>query len=149
MGWMERPELPDPSLLDPIEATFWTPGGTVPLDAAVAVRGSPIKGEKFFEHALRQAREFSLRDSNMASVSVDLVLPDWPLDRILALQLRYYPRYATVPIATLVTDRFEVLATGRRPHADVVLPTLDIVEAERLAELFRPTEARNDYRVRR
>ena len=149
MAWMQRPELPDPSLLGPIEEAFWTPGGAVPLGATAAVRGSPIRGEKFFEHALRQAREYSLRGTNMGSVSVDLVLPDWPLERILTRQLRYYPRYATVPVATLIKNRFEILATGRRPHADVVLPTLGIVEAERLAELLRPTEARNDHRVRR
>jgi hypothetical protein len=143
------PELPDPSLLDPIEEDFWTPGGAPPLDATVAVRGSPIRGEKFFEHSLRQARERSLRGGNMASVSVDLVLPDWPLERIVARQLRHYPRYATCQVAVLVEGRFEVLATGRRPHADVVLPALDIVEAERLADLFRPTETKNEHRVRR
>lgn len=85
----------------------------------------------------------------MASVSIDLILPDWPLDRILARQLRHYPRYATCEVTALLAERVEVLATGRRPHADVVLPALGIVEAERLAELFRPTEARNEHRVRR
>ena len=146
---MAPPQLPDPALLDPIEDDFWTPGGAVPLDATLAVRGSPIRGEKFLEHAVRQARERSLRGANMASISIDLVLPDWPLERILARQLRFYPRYATCEVAGLLDQRFEVLATGRRPHADVVLPAIGIVEAERLAEMFRPTEARNEHRVRR
>lgn len=145
----EPPQLPDPQLLDPIEDEFWTPGGAVPLDAIMAVRGSPIRGEKFLEHALRQARERSLRGVNMASVSVDLVLPDWPLERILARQLRYYPRYATIEVAAILDEGFELLATGKRPHADLVLPALGIVEAERLAEFFRPTEAKNEYRARR
>jgi hypothetical protein len=144
---VQPPQLPDPSVLESIEEEFWTPGGAVPLAATLAVRGSPIRGEKLLEHAVRQARERSLRGANMASV--DLVLPDWPLDRILARQLRHYPRYATCGIAILLAERFELLATGRRPHADVVLPALGIVEAERLAELFRPTEAKNEQRVRR
>jgi len=57
----EPPQLPDPALLDPIEDEFWTPGGTVPLDVTLAVRGPPIRGEKFLEHGLRQAPERSLR----------------------------------------------------------------------------------------
>lgn len=149
MSDAEPPQLPDPALLDPIEGEFWTPGGAVPLDATLAMRGSPIRGEKFLDHALRKARERSLRGANMASVSVDLVLPDWPVERILARQLRYYPRYATAEVATLIDEGFEVLATGKRPHADLVLPALGIVEADRLAELFRPTEAKNEYRARR
>src|SRR5205809_555983 len=83
--------------------------------------------------ALRSAvRSFSLtrsvrpvstasRGRNMASVSVDLVLPDWPLERILSHQLATYRRYATCEVGTLVSSGFEVLATGDRPHADVVL----------------------------
>jgi len=42
-----------------------------------------------------------------------------------------------------------VLATGRAPHADVVLPSLTIVEAERLSELFADHEDRNPYKQRR
>lgn len=149
MGHVKIPPLPDPALLDAIEEKFWTPGGAVPLDAALAVRGSPIRGDKFLEHAIRQGREYSLRGTNMASISADLVLPGWPLERILARQLRSYSRFATCEVNALVDENFEVLATGKRPHADVVLPVIGIVEAERLAELFRPTEARNEYRVRR
>jgi len=149
MGDVQIPELPDPAVLDPIEDKFWTPGGTAPLDAALVVRGSPIRGERFLEHAIRQAREYSLRGANMASISVDLVLPGWPLERILARQLRNYSRFATCEVTALIDESFAVLATGKRPHADVVLPVLGIVEAERLAELFRLTEARNEYRVRR
>lgn len=146
---VQLPPLPDPAVLDAIEEKFWTPGGAVPLDATLAVRGSPIRGDKFLGHAIRQAREYSLRGANMASISVDLVLPGWPLERILARQLRNYSRFATCEVTALTDESFEVLATGKRPHADVVLPVLGIVEAERLAKLFRLTEARNEYRVRR
>ncbi|MHB1533688.1 MAG: hypothetical protein ACYC1D_03580 [Acidimicrobiales bacterium] len=113
------------------------------------VRGAPINGDKFFAHALRQAREYSLRGTNMASISVDLVLPGWPLDKILAEQLATYTRYATCPATDLRQASFEVLATGRWPHADVVLPSLTIVEAERLSELFAGHEDRNPYKQRR
>lgn len=143
---MDDFRLPDPALLAPIEAKFWTPGGAVPLEAKVVVRGSPITAEKFVAHAVRQAREHSFRGGNMASVSVDLVLPDWPVERILRHQLATYPRYATCEVQVLFTAGFEILATGKRPHADVVLPALGIVEARRFAALFVPNEARNPSR---
>jgi hypothetical protein len=137
------PTLPDPSLLRPIEAEFWTPDGIPPPEATAVVRGSPISGAKFLEHATRQAREYSLRGRNMASLSVDLVLPDWPLDRILREQLSTYRRFAGVPLGVVIAAGFGVLATGARPHADVVLPALGIVDADRLAALFAPHEERN------
>jgi len=137
------PALPDPSLLAPIEAQFWTPHGVTPPEASAVVRGSPISGGKFLEHATRQAREYSLRGRNMASLSVDLVLLDWPLGRILREQLSTYRRFAAVPLGVLIAEGFEILATGARPHADVVLPGLDIVEADRLAAIFAPHEERN------
>lgn len=113
------------------------------------VRGAPITGEKFLAHALRQAREYSLRGRNMAAISTDLILPSWPLDRILAGQLATYSRYATCPVAGLLEQGFEVLATGASPHADVVMPVLGIVEAECLARLFAPNEEPNPHKDRR
>jgi hypothetical protein len=71
--------LPDPALLLPIEDHFWTRAGSVPESATVVVRGAPISGEKFLAHAARQAREYSLRGDNMASLSVDLALVDWTI----------------------------------------------------------------------
>jgi len=73
--------LPDPRLLVRIEEEFWTDDGTVPPDVSAVVRGAPISAEKFFAHALRQAREYTLRSTNMASLSVDLVLPGGPSTR--------------------------------------------------------------------
>jgi hypothetical protein len=84
--------LPDPTSLAPIEAEFWTPEGRVPNESDFVVRGSPVTAEKLWTHALRQAREYSYRGENMASVSVDLVLPDWSLERILSTQLATYSR---------------------------------------------------------
>ena len=83
--------LPDPRLLMRIEEELWTDDGTVPPDVSAVVRGAPINGDKLFLHSLRQAREHSLRGTNMASLSVDLVLPGWPLDKILAGQIATYP----------------------------------------------------------
>ena len=141
-------DLPDPALLAPIEDEFWTENGVVPTDASVAVRGAPITAEKFLAHAVRQAREYSFRGANMASLSVDLVLPDWSMDRILAGQLATYTRYATCTVVELRAHGFEVLATGLRPHADVVLPALTIVEAARLSDLFGGHVERNPYKRR-
>lgn len=142
-------DLPDPASLVPIEGEFWTHDGLVPPESTIAVRGAPITGEKFLAHAVRQAREYSLRGTNMAAVSTDLVLPSWPLELILAGQLVTYSRYATCLVTRLVEHGFEVLATGAPPHADVVLPILGIVEAERLAKLFALNEEPNPYKDRR
>lgn len=142
-------DLPDPALLLPIEDEFWTDDGLLPPAAMLLVRGAPITGEKFLAHALRQAREYSLRGRSMASISTDVILLSWPLDRILAGQLATYSRYATCLVASLLDHNFEVLATGTPPHADVVLPVPDIVEAERLAGLFAPNEAPNPHKDRR
>ncbi len=146
----DRPvSLPDPDLLTPIEEEFWTSDGAKPPGASLAVRGAPITAEKFLAHAVRQAREFSLRGANMASVSMDLVLADWPLERILANQLATYTRYGTCRVDDLEGRGFEVLATGRQPHADIVLPALSIVEAGRLSDLFAGREQRNPQKRRR
>jgi hypothetical protein len=141
--------LPDPELLARIEEEFWTDAGVVPLEVSVAVREAPISPDKFLAHAVRQAREYSLRGANMASISVDLVLPGWPLERILGDQLATYTRYATTAVADLQSAGFDVLATGRPPHGDVVLPSLRILEAERLSELFARHEDRNPYKQTR
>jgi hypothetical protein len=85
----------------------------------------------------------------MTSLSVDLVLPGWPLDKILAGQLATHTRYATCSVANLRQAGFEVLATGRAPHADVVLPSLTILESDRLSQLFTEHEERNPYKQRR
>lgn len=141
-------DLPDPSLLVRIEDHFWAPDGAVPESAAIVVRGGPIRAEKFLAHATRQAREYSFRGSNMASLSVDLVV-NWSLERILREQLSTYSRYATCALAALSERGFDALATGKPPHADVVLPALSILEAERLVGLFAPDENRNPYKRRR
>ncbi len=138
--------LPDPELLIPVESELWTETGAVPDAASVVVRGGPITPDKLFAHAARQAREYSLGGHNMASVSVDLVLPDWPLERILAGQLATYSRFATCTVAALVDAGFDVLATGCAPHADVVLSALTIVEATRLSDLLAEDERRNPYK---
>jgi hypothetical protein len=52
-------------------------------------------------------------------------------------------------MADLEATDFELLATGQRPHADIVLPTLCIVDAARLSELFARSEERNPYKPRR
>jgi hypothetical protein len=85
----------------------------------------------------------------MASVSLDVVLPERPLERILAAQLATYSRYATCPVAALVEAGFELLATGAIPHADVVFPAVDSLWAERLAALLAGLEQCNAYKSRR
>ena len=145
---MEELRLPDPSSLEPIEDHFWTPDGSPPEEAIVVVRGSPITAAKFLDHALRQARRYSHRGENMASLSVNLVLPDWPEERILDERLPTFPRWARCRVDVLIAADFSLLATGSRPHADVLFPTLGILWAEKLEELFRPSEQRNTFQRR-
>ncbi len=111
--------------------------------------GSPITAEKLWTHAIRQAREYSYRGEHMASVSVDVVLPEWPLERILAAKLATYSRYSICRVAAVAEAGFELLETGAVPHADVVFPAVDSLLAERLAELLAGSEQRNPYKSRR
>ena len=85
----------------------------------------------------------------MASISVDLVLPAWPLDRILSGPLVTYGRYATSTITSMRAAGFELLATGAPPHVDVVLPAADTLCAEALAQLLLPSEQPNPFKSRR
>ena len=141
--------LPDPRLLDRIEDEFWTAGGRLPTETRVLVRGSPAEAEKLLAHADRQAREFSLRGENMASISVDLLLDDWPIQRVLEVRMVTRSRYSTCLVGDIEAAGFEVLATIARPHADVVFPELSILWAERLAGLLLPVEVPNPYKRRR
>ncbi len=145
---MTTADLPDPAGLEPIETRFWTPDGAVPVEADAVIRGSPITAAKFQEHSMRQARKHSYQGANMFSISVDLVLPDWPVERILRDPLSTYPRWARCPVRALLDAGFVLLATNRRPHADIVFPAPDILWAETLERLFKPTEASNDLRRR-
>lgn len=120
----------------------------MPDEAVAVVRGSPITAAKFFDHALRQARRYRYQGRNMASLSVNLVLPGWPEERILEDRLATYPRWAHCPVEALAAADLTLLATGRRPHADVVFPTLGILWAEKLEALFRPFEQRNPFQRR-
>jgi hypothetical protein len=146
---MNVASLPDPAALAAIESEFWTSDGVVPTDAELVVRGSPITPEKLLAHALRQAREYSLRGANMFSVSADVVMESWPLDRILGEQLATYSRNATVGIPELRAAGFELVATGHSPHIDVVLPGPDTLWTEKLAELLRPSEQRKPFKSRK
>jgi hypothetical protein len=84
----------------------------------------------------------------MASLSVNLVLPDWPEERILEERLATYPRWARCPVDSLAAADLTLLATGSRPHADVLFPTLSILWAEKLEAMFRPSEQRNAFQRR-
>lgn len=142
-------ELPDPSGLAPIEHEFWTPSGEVPDGIELVVRGSPITAEKILTHAVRQAREYSYRGVNMASVSAHLVLPSWPLERILRGPLVTYSRYGTCAVDEIRSAGLELLATGGQPHVDVVLPALDTLWADRLVQLLLQREQPNPFKSRR
>jgi hypothetical protein len=81
----------------------------------------------------------------MVSASVNLVLPDWPAERILEERLATYPRWGRCSATALTEAGFTLLATGTRPHADLVFPDLGILWAEQLAEFFLPSEQKNPF----
>jgi integrase len=111
--------------------------------------GRPLRPtSKFFDHAVRQARRYSYRGQNMGSLSVNLVLPDWPEERILEERLPTYARWARCPVDALAAAGFGLLATGRRPHADVVFPAIAILWAEKLEAIFKTTEQKNEFQRR-
>lgn len=76
----------------------------------------------------------------MASVSVDGTVAGWTVELVLRERMWSRSHFAVVESAAVREAGFEVLATHRAPHFDIVLaaPTSD--EAGKLLEVFGPAE---------
>lgn len=116
-------------------------------DDVLVVRAGPLTVDKLVEHARRQQRAYSYRDRPMASVSVAATIAGWPLDRILEERLWSRSTYATATVAALRLAGFELLATHRPPHFDIVLPEASPEHAGTLLAVFGPGKP-NPYRRR-
>jgi hypothetical protein len=64
--------------IEPLIRTEEPPDSTV-----VVVRAGPLTAEKIVEHAERQMAVFSYNDAPMASISVDLCVDGWQIERVL------------------------------------------------------------------
>ncbi len=122
--------------------------GPLPDDAFLLLRGGPVTVEKLVEHASRQAREFTLRGGPMASVSVDGTVEGWTRESLLRDRLWSRSQYATTTVSRVRNAGFEVLATHRAPHFDIVLADASAGEAARLLAVFDPAED-NPFKRRR
>lgn len=116
--------------------------------ASVVVRGGPLTGENFLEHARRQMAIYSFEGAPMASVSVFAAVGEWTLERLLAERLWSRTTYATATAGALRALGYPVLATFLTPHYDVVLPEASGDAAATLVGQFSAPQ-RNPYRRRR
>lgn len=72
----------------------------------------------------------------MASISVAATVRDWTVDRILREMLWSRSTYATCTVGIVRDAGYELLATHRVPHYDIVLPSATLVSASTLLDLF-------------
>jgi hypothetical protein len=118
-----------------------------PDDTVVVVRAGPLTPEKIVEHAVRQMAVFSYRGAPMASISVDLCIAGWKLERVLEERMWSRSRYAVTTVGALRIAEYELVPTNAAPHYDIVLPGASIEAAEELLALFGPTMD-NPYKQR-
>lgn len=72
----------------------------------------------------------------MASINVSATVAGWTLDRVLAELLWSRSSYATASVGTVRGAGYALLATHRRPHYDIVLPSATVESASTLLALF-------------
>ena len=106
----------------------------------VVVRGGPVTTEKFVEHAVRQARDFTFRGAPMYSISVNLTVDGWDLEALLAGPLASRSTYATATVGDVRNAGFELLPTFEAPHYDLLLPGGQYPDAERARAVFSDPE---------
>lgn len=106
-------------------------GEEVPAATTRVVRGGRDTPDKLRSHAQRTARAWSLDGQPLLGISVFAVL-DIPLDELLC---RRFATFRTIYLPTagrLAGHRFELLATGQRPHFTVRLHRANVAEVTRL-----------------
>jgi hypothetical protein len=118
-----------------------------PDDTVVVVRAGPLTPEKIVEHAERQMAVFSFGGAPMASISVDLCIDGWQLERVLQERMWSRGRYAVTTAGALRMAKYELVPTNAAPHYDIVLPSASMRAAEELLALFGPTMD-NPYKQR-
>lgn len=91
-------------------------------------------------------RSYNYRGRPRASLSV-ATIPAWPLDVILQERLWSRSTFARATFAAVRAAGFELGATHRPPHYDVVLPEASAEHASTLLAVFGPGET-NPHRRR-
>jgi len=117
-------------MLEPIEKHL-RPNEVLDPAADLIVRGWPLTVDGILRNADATRNRFSRDGEPFIAISVEVAIPGWDLDAILAgPRLRTRSRYASAPVGTVQDMGFELLATFVAPHYSVVLPTYteDVVQ---------------------
>jgi len=117
--------------------------GSRPADALVVLRGGPDTVSLLRTHARRTQRLYCLDGAPLLGISAFGALDDEGTasrDGLLAGRLVTYPLVHEVTVGALASAGFEVLATFRRPHFTILLPTDSDAEASRLLDALGPAQ---------
>lgn len=117
----------------------------LPASAVLVVRGGPITTEKLVRAAKREQAVYTWRGRPLACVSVDAVIGEWSLERILADHLATRTTYATTTVGDVIEAGLALLPTFGVPHYDVVLEDATPKEVTRLMSILSEP-IRNPYR---
>lgn len=117
----------------------------LPAPSVLVVRGGPITAEKLLEAARREQAVYTWQGVPLACVSVEAVMGEWTLERVLAEHLATRTTYATTTAGQVVNARLVLLPTFAAPHYDVVLEDATVDEVARLMSLLSDP-IRNPYR---
>jgi hypothetical protein len=123
-------------MLEPIEKHL-RPNERLDPAADLVVRGWPLTIDGILRNADATRSRFSRGGEPLIAVSVEVTIPGWDLDAILAgPRLRTRSRYASAPVGAVQNAGFELLATFVAPHYSVVLPTYTEDAVERLLDVL-------------
>lgn len=112
-----------------------------PGEALVVLRGGPDTVSLLRTHARRTQRLYCLDGVPLLGISVFAALDNdgsASRDGLLAGRLITYPLVHVATVGRLASAGFEVLATFRRPHFTIRLPTDSDAEASRLLDALGP-----------
>ena len=117
---------------------------SLPVEAAVLVRGGRDTADKLLSHALRTARAWSLDAQPLLGISVFAAL-DRPLGVLLRERFATFRTIYLPTVDNLVTGGFELLPTGLRPPFTVRLTRADKLEVDRLLVALGPASDNPAY----
>ncbi|WP_131096688.1 hypothetical protein [Streptomonospora litoralis] len=112
----------------------------------ILLRGGPDSTAKLRTHALRMQRAFTLDGTFILGISVFAAVDDVgasSLDGLLAGRLSTYRDVHMTPADALVSAGFDVLPTFTRPHATVLVGSLERID--KLLELLGPPRTNTRY----
>lgn len=118
-------------------------------EAALVVRGWPLTIDGLLRNAAATQRRYSLAGEPLIAISVEVTMPGWDLEGILAgSRLRTRRSYASALDRDVTNAGFGLLASFSAPHYSVVLDIYTENEARRLISVLGQIRP-NPYHVRR